>query len=151
MLVNTKIQQLTTTEDKHYNRLFSNNSVMTEKIGDFVKRIRNEKDLTVADVSKASNRKGESISTSYINKIENEPNVNMSYPKIQALARGLGVTETEIISRISGIRQDSKGVDKEKFENLALKFSGIPSTKKERAQALLEMLDREFDRLANEK
>lgn len=99
MTVNTKIHKTSTIKDKHYSNLFINNSVMSEKLGEFVKRIRREKNLSVADVSQRSNKQ---ISTSYINKIENEPNINLSSPKILALAIGLGEPEEKIFAIARG-------------------------------------------------
>ena len=52
-------------------------TVKTESLGDFVRRIRTEKKLSCADVSNRSVRKGERrISGSYINRIENYPNLS---------------------------------------------------------------------------
>jgi transcriptional regulator with XRE-family HTH domain len=148
MIVNTKIMNLTTTVDNHFSRILVMDSGKRLTLGEFVRKTRTDKGLSVADVSE---RSGGKISTSYISKLELEPRVNPSIPKIQALAKGLGVTESEITAIVRGQNADKDSVITEQFENLSLKFSGLPSSKKEKAQALIELMDRELERLANEK
>ena len=123
-------------------------SKQQEKLSDFVRRIIHEKDLSYRKVAASS---GGLITHSTVSDVVNERVSNLSSQSISGLAKGLGVTESEIFSLVRGKLPNQKMVTNQQFENLSLKFSGIPSTKKERAQALLDMLDREFDRLANEK
>lgn len=120
----------------------------TENLNSFVRRIMEEKDLTAREVER---RSGGNITHSYVNKIKNGDAKNPSPQILQALAKGLGEPEEIIFSLIRGIQPNKENVAREQFENLGLKFSGLPPSKKEKAQALIELMDRELDRLANEK
>lgn len=121
-----------------------------ETLGDYVKRIRKEKNLTTTEVEARSRRGGKKgISNGYITQIENDPSINPSWNKLQALASGLGVSETEIAKVASG-KSDISKTDEEKFEVLSLKFGGLKGNKKAKAEVLIEVLERELDRLANE-
>lgn len=148
MNVNTKVVRKNTTKDKYFCRIFLMSKEGSISLGDFVRKVRNDKGLSVADVSRRSNGK---ISTSYISKLENEPNVKISYPKIEALAQGLGVTESEITAIVKGEKIDSGKVIDERFENMALRFRGLEGEEKERANALIDLMEREIERLAAEK
>jgi len=71
---------------------------LVETLGDFVRRIRKERHLSLADVSDRSARFGPRISASYINRIENEPNRRITTDRLQALAHGLGVSLDELLA-----------------------------------------------------
>jgi len=77
-----------------YCKIISVSNQKKETLQDYVLRVRNEKNLSTTDVQNNSNRK---ISSSYITRIENEPNKKVSPEKLQALAKGLGVPEYEIL------------------------------------------------------
>ena len=66
-----------------------------ETLGEFVRRIREEKGLSLADESKASARFGKKIAASYISRIENEPTRKITTHRLTALAKGLGVPAAE--------------------------------------------------------
>ena len=69
-----------------------------ERLGDFVRRIRNEKRLSLADVSSQSARFGPRISASYINRIETDPTRNPTAAILKSLAHGLGVPVPELLA-----------------------------------------------------
>ena len=73
-----------------------------ESLGDFVRRIRIEKNLSCADVSKRSARFGKEISGAYVNRIENNPTLTPSADRLTALAKGLGVPAEEVFARVAG-------------------------------------------------
>jgi transcriptional regulator with XRE-family HTH domain len=75
----------------------------TEMLGDFVRRIRKEKNLSLSDVSKQSARFGARIAASYVCRIENEPKRRPSPDRLAALANGLGVPVEELLPRAIGI------------------------------------------------
>lgn len=75
------------------------NSKRIETLPDYVRRIRIEKRLSTVDVEKQS---GNRISDSYVTRIENGYVKNVSPEKLQALAKGLGVTEDEIFAVVRG-------------------------------------------------
>lgn len=74
-----------------------------ETLGDFVRRIRNEKNLSLTDVSAQSERAGKRIAASYINRIENKPKLKPSPNSLNALANGLACPVEELLARAIGI------------------------------------------------
>ena len=74
-----------------------------ETLGDFVRRIRKEKRLSCADVSRQSARFGKRIAGSYVNRIENDPTLRPTADRLRALANGLGVPVPELMARAFGI------------------------------------------------
>ena len=85
----------------------TNNSVRSdgsqETLSDYVRRIRNEKHLSCADIEKRSARFGKRIAGSYVNRIENDPTLNPTAVALRALANGLGVPVPELLVRALGI------------------------------------------------
>ena len=85
----------------------TNNSVRSdgsqETLGDYVRRIRNEKHLSCADIEKRSARFGKPIAGSYVNRIENDPTLNPTAVALRALANGLGVPVPDLLVRALGI------------------------------------------------
>lgn len=145
--VNTKVDKLNTTLGISYSRFI----IVDSRLGEFVKRIRSEKGMSVDDVQNNSRKGGKKgISAAYVNKIENNSSVHPTTPKLMALADGLGVTQEEIFALVRGAVPNKETLYDEKFEELSLKFGGLSATKKEKAAALIELLDRELDRLAKE-
>ena len=74
-----------------------------EPLGDFVRRIRNEKGLSLEDVSKQSSRFGKRITASYVSRIENHPKLKPTADRLRALAHGLGVPVEELLARATGL------------------------------------------------
>jgi transcriptional regulator with XRE-family HTH domain len=77
--------------------------VSQETFGDFIRRIRNEKNLSCEDVSKRSARKGQRISGSYINRLENNPSLRITTHRLKALADGLDIPADELLARAVGL------------------------------------------------
>ena len=69
-----------------------------ERLGDFVRRIRNQKGLSLADVSKQSALFGPRISASYVNRIETDPTRNPTAASLKSLAHGLGIPVPELLA-----------------------------------------------------
>ena len=69
-----------------------------EHLSDFVHRIRTEKRLSLADVSKQSALFGPRISGSYIRKIERNPKLNPTVARLKSLAHGLGIPVPELLA-----------------------------------------------------
>ena len=74
-----------------------------ETLGEFVRRIREEKGLSLADVSKGSGCFGKKIAASYISRIENESTRKITTHRLTALAKGLGIPATELFARAAGL------------------------------------------------
>ena len=74
-----------------------------ESLGEFIRRIRREKNMSCEDVSKQSARFGRRIAGSYVNRIENDPTLNPTAVALRALANGLGVPVPDLMVRALGI------------------------------------------------
>lgn len=72
-----------------------------ENLSDFVRRVRGEKGLSTLDVERNS---GNRITDGYVSQIENGYVKNVSPEKLQALARGLAVSEEEIFAVARGAK-----------------------------------------------
>ena len=79
------------------------NLQLVEPLADFVRRVRREKNLSLADVSKQSARFGTRIAASYVCRIENEPKRRPTANSLAALANGLGVPIEELLARVVGL------------------------------------------------
>ena len=76
---------------------------MKETLGDFIRRVRTEKNLSCADVSRRSLRFGKPIAGSYVNRIENDPKLRPSADRLKALADGLDIPVDELLARSVGL------------------------------------------------
>jgi len=81
----------------------NNPTTSQETLSDFVRRIRNEKRLSCADVSRQSARFGKRIAGSYVNRIENDSRLRPTTDRLRALANGLGVPVPELLARVVGV------------------------------------------------
>lgn len=115
--INTKVVRVKHIEVAHYSRIFVMVSVEPEKLGDFVKRVRKAKKLSYKEVAERSRGR---ISAAYVGKIETDPSVQPSVPKLQGLAFGLGEPEEAVINIVRG----EKPAPAEFDERLAIAASG---------------------------
>lgn len=74
-------------------------SRQTEKLSDYVKRVRREKGFSTTDVEVQSGRR---ISDAYVTRIENGQIKNVSPEKLSALSAGLQVSEDEVFAVARG-------------------------------------------------
>ena len=74
-----------------------------EPLGDFVRRIRNKKGLSLTDVAKQSARFGPPIAASYVSKIENDPTRKPTAVALRALAHGLSIPAEDLLARAAGL------------------------------------------------
>lgn len=88
---------------------------MKETLSKFVKRIREEKNLSTSDVQKASDNR---ISDAYVSQIENGNVRNVSLEKLTALANGLDIPEVDIIQVALGLPDDLET----RFQGYAARF-----------------------------
>lgn len=116
-------------------------------LGKFIKERREDLNMSVAAVSKRS--KG-GISAAYVNKLENDPTVSPSIDKIQALAKGLSVSEQEIL-KAAGI----KALPNQTLDQVYGHFNGfedLDEKDKEELEPTLVMIANEIRRrLANKR
>jgi len=110
-----------------------------ESLGDFVRRIRTEKNLSCADVSKRSARKGQRrIAGSYVNRIENYPNLSVTADRLKALADGLDVPAEELLARAAGLIPLGEK-DSEEFR-LLTRFRELSRQRKEDLLTIIDAL-----------
>lgn len=95
----TAVERTPTKGIDHDSRLSSVNSSKPESLSDYVRRIRQEKNLSTPDVERLS---GGKITDAYVSRIENGHVKNVSPEKLMALAKGLQVPEDEIFSIARG-------------------------------------------------
>ncbi|HWP44994.1 MAG TPA: helix-turn-helix transcriptional regulator [Blastocatellia bacterium] len=79
-----------------------------ESLSQYVKRVIEEKALTLHDVELLS---GKRITDTYVSNIISGEASNPSIDKIQALARGLGVEVLELFKAAVGKEEDESGVE----------------------------------------
>jgi transcriptional regulator with XRE-family HTH domain len=106
-----------------------------EPLGDFVRRIRNKKGLSLNEVAKQSARFGPSISASYVGKIENEPTRKPTAVALRALAHGLGIPAEDLLARAAGLVDPA---DKSEERHLLSRFRELSA---ERRADVLKMID----------
>ena len=114
----------------------ANKTKSPERLGDFVRRIRDEKGLSLADVSKQSALFGPPISASYVNRIETDPKRNPTAASLKSLAHGLGIPVPELFAH--SIRPMSR----DEADELALvtRFSELSPKRKSDVWAIIEVL-----------
>ena len=110
--------------------------VSQETLSDFVRRIRTEKRLSCADVSKQSARFGNRIAASYINRLENHSELKPTADRLRALANGLGVPVPELMARALGIASYGE----RSSEELSL-LTRYRELSRERKEDVLKLLD----------
>jgi transcriptional regulator with XRE-family HTH domain len=117
-----------------------------ETLANYVRRIRHEKRLSLRDVSL---RSGGRIGNSHISRIENGEASGVSVEKLRALAKGLGVAEEELFNVARGKKRDPIA-ESNKLLEAAHKFDALPELKRPAVEPLIDILNRELDRLARE-
>ena len=107
-----------------------------ERLGEFVRRIRNEKGLSLADVSKQSALFGPRISASCVNRIETDPKRNPTAASLKSLAHGLGIPVPELFAHAI------KPMSRDEADELALvtRFSELSPKRRSDVLALIQVL-----------
>ncbi|HEX8287867.1 MAG TPA: helix-turn-helix transcriptional regulator [Pyrinomonadaceae bacterium] len=119
----------------------------TETLAGFVSKAMKEKDLTARDVEEKS---GGNISHSYVNKIKNGDAKNPSPASLKALAKGLDEPEEIIFAIVRGVMPDEDEIERIEIEAMYKKRKNLSPAKKEAFRRLLDMVDRELDRMMDE-
>lgn len=83
----------------HAKRFVVEKEQQPESLAEYVQRVRNEKSLSLMDVSR---RSGGLIANAHISRIENGLVKSAGVEKLRALAKGLGVSEEEIFAVARG-------------------------------------------------
>ena len=125
----------------------------SETLGDFVRRVRAEKRLSLADVHARAKRAGHKIGTTHINRIENGfiEASSVTPKKLIALAAGLGVSEDEVfaVARGKSLAGESD-FKKWKFASLFDEAEQLTPEQMAKFEILMEMARREVQRMLRE-
>jgi transcriptional regulator with XRE-family HTH domain len=105
-----------------------------EDLADYVRRVRTEKGFSTADVEKNSRF---TITDGYVSRIENRYVKNVSPEKLQALAKGLAVSEEEIFAVARGAKTVGE-MPLDEVRMLQL-YRELPPERKEDVLAHLEL------------
>lgn len=119
----------------------------SETLAAYVTKVMKEKGLSSYAVERNSNK---GITQSYTNRIKNGEVLTPSAPKLKALALGLGVSEEELFAVVRGKSPDSQTVVSERLARLISTFEKLPKSHEPYARSLIDLLEREFDRLSKE-
>jgi hypothetical protein len=93
--------------------------------------------MSCADVSKRSSRKGQRrIAGSYVNRIENYPNLSVTADRLKALADGLGVPADELLALSVGLIQGDEDAAEVR---LLARFRNLSPERKADILQLLEL------------
>jgi transcriptional regulator with XRE-family HTH domain len=115
-----------------------------EGLDNFVRRILREKQLTLSEVERRAEGQ---ISDSYVCGISTGSIRNLTIDKLKALARGLGVAETQLFAACGVSLTDREEFSDTEFAQLFCKYRELSIEHKRLLDAFLGMLDREIDRL----
>src|ERR1044071_1375520 len=119
-----------------------------ESLAEFVRRVRNEKRLSLNDVQRQS---GNKIANSYVSRIENGIVTNVTPEKLKALAKGLQVSEEEIFAVVRGKSPaDNPNFKKWKFAALFDEAEQLTPEQMAKFEILMEMARREVQRMLRE-
>jgi transcriptional regulator with XRE-family HTH domain len=119
-----------------------------ETLSDYVRLKLIENNLTTREVQERSVSAGEKITQSYVSQIVSGTAKNLTLSKLRALARGLGVPIEEVISRAYGeTYQDDLAFAESRFADVYYKFEELRDEHKQHVIYLLDILDREIERL----
>lgn len=136
-----------------YENLYVRNAIHSvvpseqEKISDFVRRIIHEKGLSYRKVAEKS---GGLITHSTVSDVVNERVINLSSQTISGLAKGLGFPEELILAMVLGDTPDEEDIERIELEALYKKRRNLSAARKEAFRRILDMVDRELDRLMDE-
>jgi transcriptional regulator with XRE-family HTH domain len=111
-----------------------------EALADYVRRIRQEKNLSVMDVERESARHGPKIAGSYVNRIENGVARKPSADRLIALAHGLGIQQEELFAVVRGKSLvEPSGIE----ERFLIRFRELPPARQEDVLKIVDVLHRE--------
>lgn len=119
-----------------------------ETLAEFVKRVRNEKRLSLNDVQRQS---GNQIANSYVSRIENGIVTNVTPEKLKALAKGLHISEEEIFAVVRGkTPSDDPDYKNWKFASLFDDAQKLTPEQMKQFETLMEVTRREVQRMLQE-
>jgi transcriptional regulator with XRE-family HTH domain len=130
-----------------YAFIIESGGFMPETLQEYVRRLMYEKNLSGYDIARQS---GNQIHQTSVSRLINRQGSNPTITTLKALAKGLGVPEHEIMTVARGHAKKTNIVH-ERLAAIDFAYDGMPRQKKEKAEYLIEMLEREIDRMKTEK
>lgn len=121
----------------------SNENLKLERLGNWVKKHREKMNFSQET---AAEKVG--LSRYQWIRIENGQS-GTKRETILNIARELNADEVEGLTLLAGL--EPSGAGQNVFADMSLKFGGLPSTKQEKAELLIQALDRILDELGEEK
>lgn len=118
----------------------------TESLEQFVNRIAQDRGLSSYAVERASSG---GISQSQVNRIQNGEVKQPSPSKLKALAKGLGVPETELFAVVRGVKAERNEVLHERLVIINNTYAGLTKKRRKQADYLIELLEREIRHLSD--
>lgn len=118
-----------------------------ETVQEYVTRIIKEKNLSTYDVERNS---GGAIKQSYVSKVVNGYLTDLPVSKLQSLALGLKVDEEELIAIARGQKISNEDLERIELEAMYRKGRKLSPARKDTFRRILDMVDRELDRLYEE-
>lgn len=125
--------------------LFQTN--MAESLAEFVARTMREKNLSGYQIQRRSRNQ---ITQSYVNRIKNGIVLNPSPQKLKFLALGLDIPESELFSVVRGVAADQGEISHERLASIDFAYDGLPKKKKQKADYVIDLLEREIKRIESE-
>jgi transcriptional regulator with XRE-family HTH domain len=115
-------------------------------IGDFVGKVMDEKNLSGKDVQRAASDK---VHQTTVNRIKNGEITDPAVSTLQALAKGLGVGEHELFVVARGLSIGETNLTHERLAAIDVSYESLSNKKREHADYIIEVLEREIVRLAS--
>jgi transcriptional regulator with XRE-family HTH domain len=114
-----------------------------ESLADYVRRVRAERGWSLAEVEQ---RSGGGIGRTHINRIETGEATNPSPRKLQALARGLDVSEDELFERARGVDTNEKDFEQSEIAALFYDYKNLSEADQGELKAIWDMLKADIQR-----
>lgn len=118
-----------------------------QSLAEYVTQIMAERHLSTYDVERAASKK---ISQTHVHRIKSGEVPSPSTPKLKALAKGLGVQEHELFAIARGLTPGTANLAHERLAAIEFAYEGMSKKKKQKAQYVIELLEREIERIKAE-
>lgn len=116
-----------------------------ETLQALVDRLMKEQNLSTYDVARRS--KG-LISQSVVSKVRNGQITNPTGERLRGLAAGLGVPLQIVTDAVLQEQPNLERINNERFQSMSLRFDGMSDEQKALADPIIEMMERELERIA---
>lgn len=118
--------------------------MITTTLAKFVDRICSERSISAYDIAK---RSGGEISAAHAQRIRTGKVSNPTNAKLKALAKGLGITKDELYTVLAGKEPDANTIIDPRLHRMGRNYKKLKARDKQAVDPLLDLLDREIQRL----